>query len=423
MSDALATLRRLFGPDAATIAEAPASLPGIPTAHPASEDELVELLHLASRERWNVLPIGCGSKLGWCPPAAHADLALSTRRLSGVVAYEGADGTLTARAGTTMQELHEVTSAGGNHLTPLVPGPHDATLGGVLAAGQSGIDRARHGPSRNHVLGMRVALADGSIVKSGGRLVKNVTGYDMHRLYCGSHGTLCVILEASLRLFPAPVSEVAITQRFGDRARALQAARTVAALPVRVLALVVESVTDPGMAWTLHVLLGGRRETVEWESAAIQRELHEATVDRADAARAGLERVRDLELAQGRWPHLHLTSRPSDLLALIDLVEQAAAARRLLAGSIVQPSIATLDVRFLTVAGAPVDPPASDFQDLVRELRASGLDVRVRRAPADVMRSIDPWGEPPAGIEIMRRAKNALDPHGLFAAGRFHDGL
>ena len=151
-----------------------------------------------------MVPCGLGSKLGWTRPPPRADLLVSTRRLAGLLRHEPDDGTLSALAGTPMSELRAAALAGGHWLTPDVAAPRRATLGGVIAAGQSGLDRLRFGPARHHVLGARVMLADGTIARSGGQLVKNVTGFDLHRLYAGSHGSLCVILEVALRLFPAP---------------------------------------------------------------------------------------------------------------------------------------------------------------------------------------------------------------------------
>jgi len=136
------------------------------------------------------------------PPPAGADWILSTRRLVGIVAYEPGDGTLTARAGTTFAALDEATERGGHVVTPDVAYPARATLGGAVGEGRSGFDRLRYGPTRHHVLGVRALLADGTFAKSGGQLVKNVTGYDLHRLYCGSRGSLCALVEVSLRLFP-----------------------------------------------------------------------------------------------------------------------------------------------------------------------------------------------------------------------------
>ncbi len=181
-------------------------VPALPVAAPATVEQAIEVLRLARGERWTILPLGAGSKLGWARPPERCHVVLSSQNLRGITAYEPADGTLTARAGTPWSELVQATRAR-HHLSPELAGAARATLGGALGAGASGLDRLRYGPLRHQVLGIQALQADGSLVKSGGRVVKNVTGYDLHRLWCGSHGTLCFLLEATLRLYPAPAEE------------------------------------------------------------------------------------------------------------------------------------------------------------------------------------------------------------------------
>lgn len=159
-------LDRARGALAALVGEAHVGLapdgPGGPErlrVSPADEDELRATLATGAAHGLRVIPCGFGSKLGWTALTRDPALLVSTRRLSGVVSYEPADGTLSARAGTTMAALRERVLAGGHALTPDVPAAERATLGGVVAAGQSGFDRDRHGPVRHHVLGARVMLA------------------------------------------------------------------------------------------------------------------------------------------------------------------------------------------------------------------------------------------------------------------------
>lgn len=300
MKDVRASLERILGPAGVLAGESP-------VACPANDEEAVEAIRLAAKERWKLSPIGFGPEL-----RPDVDFLLSTRRIAGVVAYEPGDGTLTARAGTTMSELDRVAREGGNHLTPRVAAPDRSTLGGVLAGGRSGIDRLRYGPARHHVLGMRVALADGSIAKSGGRLVKNVTGYDLHRLYCGSRGSLCVVLEASMRLFAGFEREALLTAPARDLEGALESARAADALGVRPLAIRAENVLDPESRWRVHVLLAGRSDLVDWGRRTIL-----STLPGAAEGSESIDRLRDAEVDASR-----MTERPSRLAArLLQLPE------------------------------------------------------------------------------------------------------
>lgn len=300
MKDVRASLERILGP-AGVLAGEP------PVACPSNDGEAVEAIRLAARERWKLSPIGFGPGR-----PTDVDFLLSTRKLAGVVAYEPGDGTITARAGTTMADLERVARAGGNHLTPRVAAPDRSTLGGILASGRSGIDRLRYGPARHHVLGMRVALPDGSVARSGGRLVKNVTGYDLHRLYCGSRGTLCVVLEASMRLFAGFEREELLTTTTRDLAGALEAARAATELGVRPLAIRAENVLDPGSRWRVHVLLAGRSDLVDWGRRTIL-----STWPGAAEGSESIDRLRDAEVDASRT-----TERPSRLAArLLQLPE------------------------------------------------------------------------------------------------------
>jgi glycolate oxidase FAD binding subunit len=255
----------------------------IPVAAPDSAEQWSEVLRLAGRERLCVLPLGLGSKLGWLRTPERLDLALSSARFHGVSAFEAADGTITARAGTTLAALSEAVSAT-HHLSPEIALPRASTLGGVLAAGTSGLDRLRHGPVRHQVLGITVALADGSLVKSGGRVVKNVTGYDLHRLWCGSSGTLCVLLETTLRLYPRPAREAVLEARFADRAGALERARALVRSAVQPVAVVVE---EQGSEWRLSLVLSGRDEIVAHDVDEMRRGLPGSVLhEGADAQRA-----------------------------------------------------------------------------------------------------------------------------------------
>jgi FAD/FMN-containing dehydrogenase len=226
------------------------TLGALPLAAPQDEAQVCALLRLAAREKLRVLPLGLG------PADRAADFALSTRALTGVVEYEPDEGVITARAGSTLAALRALTAAQRHWLTPFLAREESTTLGGVISAGQSGLDRLRFGPLRHHVLGMRVALGDGTIVKSGGRLVKNVTGYDMHRLYTGAHGSLCVVLEASLRLFPAP------------RACAWVQSRDTA-LSARGVQPLIQALGRIDGGFELGLLLGGAEEVVAEELALL----------------------------------------------------------------------------------------------------------------------------------------------------------
>ena len=376
---------------------------------PESEAELVSAVREARAHGRRILPIGCGSELAWCGVPEAADLLISTEHLAGLVAHVPADGTVSARAGTRLSDLRAAVRAGGHFLTPDVPNPGVHTLGGILAAGQSGPDRLRFGPARHHVLGMRVLLADGTTAKSGGQLVKNVTGYDLHRLYCGSHGSLCVILEAALRLFPEPEDELCWTVEVRGTAELLAWAQAVRASRVRPLALVAER-GAPGDRWRAHLRLAGMPVVLERERAWLERGLGPAVElvaeSRGPAARAAAEAVRDRLWTHREEPFVRISGPPDCLPAVLAELE------RCLGGAVplwLEPGIAAVEAALPQSA-------VSELGGLAQRLEArAGVTVQAFDGHSGPWPALSAASPASTGLEIMRALKRRLDPEGLFA--------
>jgi glycolate oxidase subunit GlcD len=172
--------------------------------HPGSVAEIVEVMKLASTEAWTVRPAG---NMSWPGGAGHANLILSMSRLNQIIEHEPADLIAIAQAGVRLTTFNNELSKNGQWL-PLDP-PDDgrATLGGIVATGLGGAQQVAYGRPRGSVIGMKVVLADGSLVKAGGRVVKNVAGYDLCKLFTGSYGSLGIITELNFKLRPRPATE------------------------------------------------------------------------------------------------------------------------------------------------------------------------------------------------------------------------
>ncbi len=420
----------------------------VPLAAPADDGQAVELVRLAGADGLALVPLGLGTKAGACRAAARLDFALTTRELTGIEAYEPGDGTVTARAGTRMAELAERVGTGGHRLVPDVPAPAHATLGGTIAAGRSGVARLRFGPVRNHVLGVRALLADGTLAQSGGRLVKNVTGYDLHRLYCGSHGTLCVILAASLRLFPLPEQRVVLHARPRDFDAALDACKSAGNLALPFDAIAIDG---RGNDWLATFALSGRRVALEAHLPALRDALApygSLAESMGESARAALEALRDRE-ARGSGsgstnppahfprldrptesvvasapalvhPTLCVACVPSRVAEAAEIVHAAAAEL----GAppphlLVHPGVATLSA---WLAGDAADDLALELASLFER---AGLACSWPGASAALRLELDPFGAPSAAgvAALARRLRDSLDPRGVFARGRFHGGL
>lgn len=222
VTDRMDAFQRLLGPEAVWEVGPGGAIDrelGAPAAlavAPADAEQCAAVLRRAREARLKVVPWGGGQhqRLG-CPPE-RVDLVLVTTSMSGVVAHDVADQTIVVRAGTRLAELLSVTREAGQLLPLDPPGSARATIGGVVAAGVSGPLRTGYGTARDFLLGTLAAHPDGKLSRAGGRLVKNVTGFDLHRLYHGSLGSLAVLCEINLRLRPWPEDDQSMLIGFDD---------------------------------------------------------------------------------------------------------------------------------------------------------------------------------------------------------------
>lgn len=329
---------------------------GGPTAMPSSEAALAALIRgFADRDaggRARLLPVGSGGQLSWCRPSAlrHPShfLQLSMPALlgaegaSGVVEYVPGDGTLTALAGADLSVLRATVAEGGHRLTPAIFG--GATLGGVLAAGRSGLDRYGLGPASHHLLGMRMIDGSGRQLRSGGRLVKNVTGFDLHRLHAGGRGIFGPIVEASMRLMPEPEAEQYLTSSpCATAAEAVELALAVrGSTKIREQALFVRE-------RVVHILLAGRGAQVD----ADRRRLEElvSSIDEHEPG-PGAEAF---HRAGGRQSAARLSTVPSRVAAAVAALEASIGD---LTGAVIEPGVAQVDLPADLISTAPEWPDA-----------------------------------------------------------------
>jgi FAD/FMN-containing dehydrogenases len=378
---------------------------------------------------------GAGTKAAWGGPLSAVDIVLSTTGLTGVVAHEPGDRVVTVRSGTPLRELQETLAAAGQRLS-VESGYDEATIGGVLASGEAGPLRLRYGSGRDLLIGVEFVRADGVVARSGGRVVKNVAGYDLGRLLCGSYGTVGVITTATFRLHPLPAASAwvvatgvrkdafltpgglaASDPMGGGDARQRAAVAVLADLATVVPSAVEGNLGGPDDAGELAVLVEGSPAGV----AARARTVQALMADRLTGADVA---VLDQPPAWwGRYPFadgevglklaLPVTAEPAVLATLADRFGALLAVRGSLGSGVLYAGLpATVDVRVLG--------------DTLAEVRAwlagTGGTVVVLTAPPSIRDGLDLWGEV-AGLSLMRRLKAQFDPAGRFAAGRFVGGL
>jgi glycolate oxidase FAD binding subunit len=187
-------------------------------AAPASTQEAADLLRAAAAAGLAVVPRGAGTGFGWGSPPSRCDLVVDLRAMDQVIEHEAGDLVVRVQAGMTIGQLASALVSAGQELALDVPA--NATVGGVVATGTTGPRRLRHGSPRDLLIGLTVVRADGVIARSGGKVVKNVAGYDIGKLFAGSHGTLGLITEATFRLHPRPAAVAWVTAEFGVAERA-----------------------------------------------------------------------------------------------------------------------------------------------------------------------------------------------------------
>jgi len=404
---------------------------------PATAEEVAAVLAAAAQQEAAVIPWGGGTSMAIGNPPRRYDVALDITRLNQVVAHEPADLTVVVQGGARLQDLQDYLAGSGQYLPLDPPLPQSATIGGILAANAGGPWRHAYGWPRDWALGLKVALADGSVTKAGGRVVKNVAGYDMTKLYLGSFGTLGVIVEAAFKVIPLPEASATGVAFFKSAGAAAEAALAIDKRNLGLRSLTVLGpggeeiiaagvVEPPPSAWALLVAAAG-------VTAAVERSLAEAeAVCEArdgiawqrlsdDAGLALWEGVRRLLLPPKEDDRLltRVGLLPSQVAAFLESLESLARKHGLLVQAVSHVALGTV---FGIWQGAEADLRERGAA-LVATLRSlagkQGGAVIVEGCPAEFKRQIDVWGEPPGGQSLMRRVKEQLDPRGTLSPGRF----
>ena len=386
----------------ATVADAVDGVQPTYVARPGSTRETAEVLRASTENGLVVVARGAGTKLGWGSPPARVDLLVDLSRLDAVLDHAAGDLVAVAQAGCPIARLQNTLASAGQRLgiDETLPG---TTLGGGIATNSSGPRRMLNGTFRDLMIGTTVVRADGVTAKSGGRVVKNVAGYDLGKLMIGSFGTLAVVTEAVFRLHPLPAASHVLCAR-GATVEAV-AAMVRAAVHSAVVPTAIE-VNWPG--GEVGLLLEGTVDGVAARTATAR--------DLLAGAGAPDVRVSDqLPRWWGSYPAEAVLLKLSFALSAVEgLLREAARLGVALRGS------AGAGVLY---GGVPVD---ADIVGAVSALRSvctrAGGSLVVLDAPAAVKSTVDTWGPVPA-LELMRAVKRQFDPQERLAPGRFVGGI
>lgn len=382
---------------------------------PGSAQELAQVLRCASSAGLRVAPRGGGTKLLWGNPPTGLDLLLSLGRIDQVLEHASGDMTATAEAGCPVDRLQATLAQHGQRLALDPLWPARATIGGILATNDSGALRVRYGALRDLIIGITVALPDGTLARSGGKVVKNVAGYDLPKLMTGALGTLGVIVEATFRLHPLPAASQ--TVRIG--CASLLAAN-------RLLLGVLDSTLVPtGVALVAGSSAAPLVELrFEGIPAAIEAQLAQLTTLSPDRAATPADET-GWQQRETLWDDAHdaLIARvsllPAEIATLGAALERLRGPLRLDWRLIVQ----AVGTGLLRLDG-PNEQVLLAALDLLRaEIAGLGGSLVVLHAPALIKPRIDVWGPPGDALSLQRRVKERFDPGATLNPGRFVGGI
>jgi glycolate oxidase FAD binding subunit len=395
----------------------------VPILEPNTAEEVAAALTRASDARQSIVIRGAGTKMDQGRPPQRIDAFLSTRRLNRVLEHQHGDLTATIEAGATLREVNDALARHGQCLPLDPPFADNATIGGILATNDSGPLRHRFGTPRDLVIGVQLATTDGAIAKAGGQVVKNVAGYDLSKLICGSHGSLAAIVSATFKLTPLPAASKTIAIEAPDVEALGRVVREVMSSQLEPIAF--EARVEPqGTQRTL----GTQNETGPTTSAAsvvLRFASLPAVVDAQIAQTQTLtavkacttavvdgERERDLWDAHTR----RVWDAPGAVVSASWLPASLPAALHECAASITE-----LAGRAAVGAGLiRIDGDARVQATAIGQLRQSKSfqNVVIVRGSDELKSMVDVWGVKPDRARLFASLKNALDPNSTLNAGR-----
>lgn len=373
---------------------------------PASTEEVSALLKFANAQKLVVTATGGGTKLAWGAPVA-TQLELHTSRLNGVLEHSWGDLTATVAAGTPWSSMQETLAQHGQRVALDPAHASHATVGGVLATNDSGTLRMRYGSLRDLVIGMTIVLADGTIARAGGKVVKNVAGYDLPKLLTGSFGTLGIITEATFRLHAVQPHVLTFTVRSTDIAAL---ADLMSAVLKTGLSLEQMQLRTEALNFALDLQLASVPESLAEQEQQLRALAPSLSFESADA---DIFSARE-KLFGGNATVLKIMALSTKLAAIVAGVAALSQLPDYEAACVADP-VGIVTVRLSTAPEQTRDIVA----DLRERLASSGGAVVTLENNA----GLDPWGASPAAIDVMRSIKQEFDPQRILNPGKFVGGI
>jgi glycolate oxidase FAD binding subunit len=380
---------------------------------PGSEKELASVLRVANEAGLAVIPHGAGTKLSWGNPLARADLLLSTARLDKIIEHVWADLTVTVEAGCTWHKLQESLSRHGQRLALDPLWPERATVGGVLSTNDSGALRLRFGSLRDLVIGMTIALPDGTLASSGGKVVKNVAGYDLPKLMTGALGTLGVITRAVFRLHPLPKIARTFSASAGNLDASQEALHAVQNSKLAHAALQVRAAGNAPPE--VDVLLEGTEAGLAAQETQLKKLLEPVVV--AKAPESVWSARQELWFGSDSAVVAKFSLLPAGVAKGMETVRRIADHRKIRWKAVAQAT----GIGWLRLDGSP-DHLHAALRELRAEFECGGGSLVILHRPAGIA-PLDAWGNAGDALSLLRAVKQQFDPKGTLNPGRFVGGI
>ncbi len=393
---------------------------------PATEAELAAVMGYAAQQHWRVLPCGQGSKLHWGGLAAGINLVISTQRLNQVIDHAIGDLTVTTEVGIKFADLQTIVGQAGQFLAIDPCYADRATLGGIIATGDTGSLRQRYNSVRDMLLGITFVRHDGEVVKAGGRVVKNVAGYDLMKLLTGSYGTLGILTQATMRVYPQPeaAQTVVLMGNSDQLANALQSLLSSALTPTAIALLSAPAMTALGLESQLGLIVRFQSMAASvQQQAALLLELGQTVGLAAQPYPPATEPELWQQLAQP----MVCSDQPGqrDVIACkIGVKPSAAVAWLAKLETLTRPAQAVIH------AGSGLGwliLPSDTRSHLIAEIRsrcqAAGGYLSLLQAPISLKTQMEVWGYSGNALALMKKIKYQFDPENRLSPSRFVGGI
>ena len=394
-------------------------------------DELRRTVADCDREGRTIEIHGGGTLRGFGTPPARADVAVSTTELCRLITHEYHDLTCSTQSGIRVADFAELLAKREQFVPIDVPLRRKATVGGALAAGWLGPRRHLYGRARDLVIGSQVVLADGTLANAGGMVVKNVSGYDMSKLYIGSFGTLGIIAQLNFKTLPLPKQRRALIAKLPEGTRERAAALVAASAITPAAAFCIEGFRksidgEDGVDGRMYILLEGSQALVDRATRDLRSSLGRAGVPETVVLDAGawesFERILDasIENVGERSITYRALGLPGDAVARASALRDAANRRELFTDVLVDVMNGDVFLRVSERDGRAFAEKIEACDDSLRELSPRSV---IAAGEAPIRASLEAWGAEPAAIGKMRALKAQFDPRGTLNRGRFAGGI